>query len=129
MVRPLEIAPGVVLWREYFSRSQQKELIDDVLLRLERAPLYRPVMPRSGKAFSVDESNFGSLGWYSDTNGYRYVPSHPVTGEPWPVIPGALLELWRAVTAYPALPECCLVNLYRALGGGWEVADTGYVVI
>jgi DNA oxidative demethylase len=114
MVKPLEIAPGVVLWREYFSRSQQKELIDDVLLRLERAPLYRPVMPRSGKAFSVDESNFGSLGWYSDTNGYRYVPSHPVTGEPWPVIPEALLELWRAVTAYPALPECCLVNLYRA---------------
>ncbi len=40
-------------------------------------------------------------------------PNHPNTDEPWPDIPAALLALWEDVAAYPAPPECCLVNLYR----------------
>jgi alkylated DNA repair protein (DNA oxidative demethylase) len=108
----LEIAPGVFLWREYFSPTAQKALLDDVLTRLEVAPLYRPVMPKSGTPFSVEESNFGKLGWVSDKAGYRYQPLHPVTGKPWPAIPAALLELWREITGAPA-PDCCLLNLYR----------------
>jgi alkylated DNA repair protein (DNA oxidative demethylase) len=70
-------------------------------------------MPGSGHPFSVEESNFGSLGWVSDKNGYRYQPSHPVTEKPWPAIPDALLALWAEINGEPA-PECCLVNLYRA---------------
>ncbi len=81
--------------------------------RAEAAPFYRPVMPGSGKAFSVEETNFGSLGWYSDRGGYRYVERHPVTGAPWPAIPPVLLDLWQAVTEGAAPSECCLVNLYR----------------
>ena len=60
----------------------------------KQAPLYRPVMPGTGKPFSVEESNFGTLGWVSDKSGYRYQPAHPVTGKPWPAIPPALLALW-----------------------------------
>ncbi len=70
-------------------------------------------MPKSGKPFSVEETNFGPLGWISDKDGYRYAPRHPVTDEPWPNIPPALLALWDDVAGYPAPPECCLVNLYR----------------
>jgi len=81
--------------------------------RLKEAPLYRPVMPNTGKAFSVEESNFGALGWVSDKSGYRYQPTHPVTGKPWPAIPASLLELWDEINSPPP-PECCLVNLYRA---------------
>ena len=112
MVRPIALAPGVALWREYFGRPEQEELCEEVMRLAQEAPFYRPVMPRSGKPFSVDETNFGPLGWISDTNGYRYAPCHPGTGRPWPAIPDVLLALWRAVANYASPPECCLVNLY-----------------
>jgi DNA oxidative demethylase len=113
VVTRLTIAPDVFLWREKFSPLQQKYLLDEAMERLKEAPLYRPVMPNTAKPFSVEESNFGSLGWVSDRSGYRYQPNHPVTGAPWPSIPAALLDLWAEVNPPPA-PECCLVNLYRA---------------
>jgi alkylated DNA repair protein (DNA oxidative demethylase) len=113
MVAKLSVAPGVFLWREKFSPLQQKELLDAVMQKLEQAPLYRPVMPGTAKPFSVEESNFGPLGWVSDQSGYRYQASHPLTGAPWPAIPAALLDLWAEINAPPP-PDCCLVNLYRA---------------
>jgi alkylated DNA repair protein (DNA oxidative demethylase) len=113
MVKALELAPGVLLWREYLSAQKQKDLVDEVLRLTEIAPLYRPLMPRSGKPFSVEETNFGSLGWLSEPSGYRYSLNHPATDEPWPAIPVLLLDLWRAIANYSFGPECCLVNLYR----------------
>lgn len=109
----LALGPGIFLWREYFSPGQQKLLLEDVQARLEAAPLYRPVMPKTAKPFSVQESNFGRLGWVADKAGYRYQPTHPVTGTPWPAIPPALLALWEEIAQLPP-PDCCLVNLYRA---------------
>lgn len=117
MVKPLLVAPGVYLWRERLSPPQQKVLLDAVMARLELAPLYRPAMPGSGTPFSVDESNFGPLGWVSDKAGYRYQPLHPGTGLPWPDLPPVLAALWDEVLPLfdspPGAPECCLVNLYR----------------
>ena len=112
--RALDIAPGLRLWPTGLDTNEQKFLVDDVLQRAEDAPFYRPQMPRSGKPFSVEETNFGSLGWYSDATGYRYEARHPVTGHAWPAVPDMLQDLWREATGYRALPECCLVNLYRA---------------
>ena len=108
----IAIAPGVMLWREKFSKDEQIALLQDVWARIERAPLYCPVMPGSGNPFSVEESNLGTLGWVSDQSGYRYQATHPVTGAPWPAIPDTLTALWRQIAAAPD-PECCLVNLYR----------------
>jgi alkylated DNA repair protein (DNA oxidative demethylase) len=112
VVNGIAIAPGVMLWREKFSKDEQIALLQDVWARLEQAPLYRPVMPGSGNPFSVEESNLGTLGWVSNQSGYRYQATHPVTGAPWPAIPDALTALWRQIAAAPD-PECCLVNLYR----------------
>jgi alkylated DNA repair protein (DNA oxidative demethylase) len=109
----LTVAPGIFLWRERFSRDEQKSLIAEISARVDAAPFYRPVMPGSGKPFSVMETNFGPLGWIADKSGYRYAPTHPVTGKPWPDIPQCLLDLWKTVGAYDAPPQCCLVNLYR----------------
>ncbi len=114
MVKPLALAPGVLLWREYFARAQQKALVEEVLAREVEAPFYKPVMPKTGAPFSVEETNLGPLGWVSERSGYRYAPLHPYTDKPWPDIPATLLALWDALTGYPAPPECCLVNLYRA---------------
>ena len=111
MVR-LALAPGIFLWREKFSPVAQKSLLEETFALLEQAPLYRPVMPKTGKPFSVEESNFGRLGWVSDRGGYRYQPLHPVTGKAWPGIPSMLLDLWNEIARAPS-PDCCLLNLYR----------------
>ncbi len=110
----LQVAPGVHYWPERLDASEQAALLTEIMSRLAIAPLYRPGMPGSGVPLSVEMSNFGPLGWVTDqVKGYRYEPSHPVTGEAWPNIPPRLLQLWAETSAYPALPEACLVNFYR----------------
>lgn len=125
VVSRLEIAPGVVLWREWFDRTAQRVLLETVFALAARAPFYKPAMPKSGKPFSVEETNFGTLGWVSDKSGYRYQATHPVTGEAWPEMPDTLLQVWKRVTEFKAMPECCLVNLYRdgARMGAHQDAD------
>ena len=63
---------------------------------------------------SAAMTSCGALGWVSDESGYRYQPTHPATGKPWPPIPAKLRELWEKVSQYPAPPEACLVNRYAA---------------
>lgn len=99
---------------EYFPPAQQKALVTEVLGLLEVNPLYRGAMPRTGTPLSVRNTNLGPLGWVSDIKGYRYQPTHPVTGGAWPEIPQALLDLWEQVSTYPAPPQACLVNWYEA---------------
>lgn len=99
----------------YIARPAQEALVEEIRRVVQAAPLYVPAMPRTGKEMSVRMTNCGALGWVTDKErGYRYQPTHPVTGEPWPPIPEALLQLWREVSAYPHPPEACLVNVYSA---------------
>jgi DNA oxidative demethylase len=78
------------------------------------ASFYQPTMPRNGTPFSVRMTNMGPLGWVSDRDGgYRYQATHPVTGQLWPDMPPALLDIWNHVSDYPDPPQACLVNLYR----------------
>lgn len=111
--RALALADGVSLWREALSRTEQAALIDEVFDLASSAPFYRPTMPRSERPFSVEETNFGSLGWYSDKNGYCYRTTHPHTEQKWPAIPASVSRLWQRFANYPVAPECCLINLYR----------------
>lgn len=96
-----------------FDRAAQEALRDAIRAVVTAAPLYRPTMPRTGKPFSVRMTNCGVLGWVSDQAGYRYQPTHPVTGEPWPAMPPVLLDLWQELAGYPEPPEACLVNFYE----------------
>lgn len=91
----------------------QRTLLAAVQGVLAEAPLYRATMPKSGRPLSVEMSNCGPLGWYSDRGGYRYTPVHPQTGRPWPAIPASIRDLWHRVANYPRDPECCLINFYR----------------
>jgi len=108
-----ELAPGLVLHRGWFDRSAQEALVASIRAILREAPLFTPAMPRTGKPFSVRMSNCGALGWVSDIAGYRYQPTHPETGAPWPAIPAALTAAWEALAAFPAAPEACLINWYE----------------
>src|SRR5262249_11865652 len=108
---------GIGVALEYLPRklkdAEQARLLDEMRAAMEEAPLFTPTMPRSGKPMSVRMTNCGALGWVTDKErGYRYQATHPLTGEPWPPIPEALMLLWREVSAYPHPPEACVVNFY-----------------
>ena len=96
----------------YLDRKGQRELLSAIRAVIEKAPLYSPRMPRSGKPFSVQMTNCGPLGWVSDIDGYRYQPTHPVTGEAWPPIPAIAMQAWETLSGYWHPPEACLVNYY-----------------
>ena len=103
---------GLLLLGGYFDRPRQEDLAELLRQAVAEAPLFTPVMPRTGRPFSVRMTNLGPLGWVSDRSGYRYQPLHPETGKRWPAIPEMVLDLWRDVSGYPHPPEACLVNYY-----------------
>ena len=121
-LRKLDVSPGIVLWPGCLKPAAQTALIEDVLVRVGEAPFYRPRMPRSGRPFSVEETNFGTLGWYSDEAGYRYETRHPRTQRPWPPMPESLIALWSALTNHPALPAYAAFMRSRS-----HIAFAGYL--
>ncbi len=97
----------------YLDRPAQEGLVETIRAVVAEAPLYTPIMPGTGKEMSVRMTNCGSLGWVTDKQrGYRYQPTHPVTGRPWPAMPPQLLDLWNDIAGYEKPPEACLVNFY-----------------
>jgi len=113
-VSAIPLAAGLTYHPEYLDRRAQEELLAAIRAVIAAAPVFTPRMPRTAKPFSVRMTNCGSLGWVSDVNGYRYQPTHPDTGKPWPAMPPAVLRAWEALADYPHPPQACLVNLYDA---------------
>jgi len=105
-VHGLELRPG------YLARAAQEALLAAVRAAIRQVPLYTPTMPRTGQPFTVQMTNCGSLGWMSDAGGYRYQPTHPTTGRPWPPIPDLALRAWQDLAGYADAPEACLINVY-----------------
>ena len=104
--------PGVRFYPGYLDRADQERLVAAVRQVFAAAPLFTSRMPKSGRPMSVRMSNCGPLGWLSDERGYRYEPTHPGTGRPWPPIPDALIAIWNDIAQYPQPPEACLINFY-----------------
>jgi alkylated DNA repair protein (DNA oxidative demethylase) len=109
----LTLAPGLIHHPGYLGRDAQEALVAALREIVRSSPLFTPVMPRTAKPFSVRMTNCGALGWVSDRAGYRYQGAHPVTGEPWPPMPAAVLEVWRRLAPDAPEPEACLVNFYE----------------
>jgi alkylated DNA repair protein (DNA oxidative demethylase) len=108
------LAPGLRYFPDHFDRAAQEALVAAIRQVVAEAPLFVPRMPKTGKPMSVRMTNCGPLGWVTDKdNGYRYQPTHPETGRPWPAIPDALLALWKTVAGFEKPPEACLVNFYE----------------
>jgi alkylated DNA repair protein (DNA oxidative demethylase) len=129
----LAAATGFRLLPARLDPAGQAALAAEVLARAAEAPFVRQATP-GGKAMSVETTSFGALGWTSDRRGYRYEPTHPVTGARWPAIPPVLLELWAELADPATPPDSCLVNLYRpgarmGLHQDRDEADFGFPVL
>jgi DNA oxidative demethylase len=103
---------GFRLYPGHLDGEAQQMLLASVRDVLEAAPLFRPRMPKSGRPFTVRMSNCGPFGWVSDETGYRYQPTHPDSGDPWPPMPALLMGLWSELARYRDPPEACLINFY-----------------
>lgn len=109
------LAPGVCLLRGHALATADILLraIDDVMTA---APLRRMVTP-GGLTMSVAMTNCGECGWVSDRAGYRYAPTDPLSGQPWPALPDCFLELASTAAMRAGfvgfVPDVCLVNEYR----------------
>jgi DNA oxidative demethylase len=107
------IYDGVKHFPGFLDRAAQETMVLALRDVVKAAPLFIPLMPRTGRPFSVRMTNMGELGWVSDRNGYRYQSTHPDTGTAWPVMPEQVLDVWRKVAGVSVLPEACLVNFYQ----------------
>lgn len=111
----LPLAPGAVLFKGFVE--DDAALLDDLAQVTAQSP-FRHMETARGFRMSVAMTNCGARGWVSDRRGYRYAPTDPETGRPWPAMPPRFLALAQRAAAragYPAFhPEACLVNRYAA---------------
>lgn len=80
-----------------------------------QAPLRHMVTP-GGFRMSVSMTNCGALGWVTDRHGYRYAPTDPESGRPWPAMPAVLGSLARRAAEQAGyrgfVADACLINRY-----------------
>jgi DNA oxidative demethylase len=107
----IETVDGFRIHRGWLDEPAQQAMLVDIRGVIAAAPLVRPVTPW-GKPMSVRMTSAGRLGWVIERGRYRYADRHPETGEPWPPVPDSVLAAWRAVSGWPADPDCCLINWY-----------------
>jgi DNA oxidative demethylase len=114
VAEPLE--EGAVLLRG-FATGEAGELVEEVE-RIARDAPFRHLVTPGGYTMSVAMTNCGRVGWVSDRSGYRYDPTDPDSGAPWPALPERFLSLARRAAAeggFPAYdPDACLINRYAA---------------
>lgn len=108
----MEVVPGFTLLPGRLDGTAQADLVAAVMEAAHTAPFHRQVTP-GGKPMSVETTGLGSLSWVTDAHGYRYEPTHPLTGDPWPPMPAILPALWAELADAQVPADACLVNRYR----------------
>lgn len=112
--REERLGPQALLLRG-FALPFVEELLP-ALAAVEAAAPFRIMLTPGGQSMSVALTNCGALGWISDRGGYRYSPVDPLSGQPWPALPQAFLQLAQEAAATAGFadfaPDACLVNRY-----------------
>ncbi|WP_407165547.1 DNA oxidative demethylase AlkB [Bradyrhizobium sp. ORS 111] len=108
------MAEGAVVLRG-FARPFEAALIPALREIVKQAP-FRHLITPGGHRMSVAMTNCGSLGWVSDSSGYRYDGIDPNSGAPWPRMPSVLCRLAAGAATeggYAGFTaEACLINRY-----------------
>ena len=110
-----DMAEGAVLLHGH-AKPVEGELIVALREIVAQAPFRRMHTP-GGHQMSVAMTNCGQLGWITDRSGYRYDGNDPETGQPWPAMPAAFLQLAIEAAATAGfkdfMPDACLINRYE----------------
>jgi alkylated DNA repair protein (DNA oxidative demethylase) len=111
----IPLADGAVLLRG-FAGTIGSVLVSAVNEVIAQAPLRHLITP-GGYRMSVSMTCCGEVGWVSDRNGYRYDPVDPASGQTWPAIPAALMNVAIDAASRAGfagfLPDACLINCYE----------------
>jgi len=109
------LASGAVILRR-FAFDCAPSLLQAIAAIARQSPFRQMVTP-GGYTMSVALTNCGELGWTTDARGYRYSRIDPVSGQPWPAMPQAFMQLARDAAreaGFPDFaPDACLVNRYE----------------
>jgi alkylated DNA repair protein (DNA oxidative demethylase) len=109
------LGDGAVVLRG-FARDEAAVLVAAVGDIARMAPFRNMVTP-GGYRMSVAMTNCGRVGWVTHRSGYRYDPVDPMTGRPWPPIPGLFRRLAADAAAAGGFagfePDACLINRYE----------------
>lgn len=109
------LAPGAVVLRG-LALPLQTALLDALHHVIARAPLRHMVTP-GGFRMSVAMTNCGAFGWVTDRRGYRYDTLDPLSGKPWPALPGVFATLAASAASAAGFndfaPDACLINRYE----------------
>jgi len=93
--------------------EQLKVLLDEIILQ---APLRQMKTP-GGQLMSVQMTTCGDVGWVSDSLGYRYQASDPLSNLAWPEMPEVFRNLANEAAAAVGFndfkPDSCLINYYQ----------------
>jgi len=113
--RDVPLAPGAVVLGG-FARLVEEPLVTSLLRVVQVAPFRHMVTP-GGRRMSVAMTNCGTVGWVSDRTGYRYDPSDPESGNPWPPMPEVFRDLATQAAERAGFatfaPDACLINRYE----------------
>ena len=108
------MAEGAVLLRG-FARAFEAELLPELRAIVQQAP-FRHLITPGGHRMSVAMTSCGSVGWVSDSAGYRYDAIDPESSQPWPAMPTVLRRLAADAASDAGFsgfePEACLINRY-----------------
>jgi alkylated DNA repair dioxygenase AlkB len=102
-----------------FARERASELIAAIDAIAAISPFRHMVTP-GGWEMSVALTNCGQVGWVTDRSGYRYDPTDPATGQPWPGL--------RVGSGNPASdrPRRRLTDPYAAVTCTWVKNSAGW---
>src|SRR5262245_16047652 len=96
--------------------KRENQIFAEIERVAQAAPFRRMVTP-GGYTMSAAMTNCGAVGWVTDRNGYRYDRTDPVSGEPWPPMPGVFGDLATAAATVAGfagfVADACLINCYE----------------
>ncbi len=109
------LAPGA-WWLKGFARDDAAAIFSDIR-RIAVVSPFRHYATAGGRRVAAAMTTCGALGWISDARGYRYVPTDPETGAPWPEMPARFRKLAREAAGIAGFvgfePDTCLINRYE----------------
>jgi DNA oxidative demethylase len=109
------ICDGTVVLRG-FALPLETDLLNEISTLITASPL-RTLYTPSGLAMSVTTTSCGTVGWRSDTYGYRYSKRDVHTQQDWPAMPVSFLQLAQGAANAAGYknftPDSCLINCYK----------------